>query len=147
MEKKSVRGEYRTRGYLLVKEVLRDAHGNHLSADAIFALLKARGEAIGRTTVYRQLERLCSEGYAMRTETEGIGCYSLSGGACGEHYHLVCTVCGRLEHLSCERIEQLFSHIEREHSFRINPARTTLYGLCVSCARSSKQKEKQNAHA
>ena len=141
------RGEYVTRGYLLVKDALKDAHGNHLSADAIYALLEARGEKVGRTTVYRQLERLCGEGYAIRTETEGTHCYSVASGECGAHYHLVCTVCGRLEHLSCERVRELFSHIEREHSFRISPARTALYGLCAACTRQSKHKEKQDAHA
>ncbi len=147
MEKRKERGEYITRGYLSVMGALKNAKGVPLSANAIFSLLKANGEAIGRTTVYRQLERLCDEGHARRTQTEGTSFYCFADNMCEEHYHLLCTRCGKFEHLSCERIEELISHIGKEHGFRINPSLTTLYGLCAFCARQSKHKEHHHAHS
>ena len=141
MQDKPVRGDYMTRGYYLVKDVLFSAKGEHLSADDIFDALRAKGESIGRTTVYRQLERLVSEGYARRTSTDrGTGCYSYTDGQCKEHHHLICTACGKLEHLSCDHVEELFSHIKATHGFIIDTSRTTLYGLCAACAREKKQK-------
>ena len=137
MKTEKSRGDYLTRGYLLVKEVLKSARGAHLSADEIYIALQARGEKIGRTTVYRQLERLVSEGLVRRTVGEGGACFSFAGSSCSEHYHLLCTACGKLEHLSCEKVKTLFRHIESEHGFVIDPSRTTLYGLCAACATAS----------
>ncbi len=146
MQQKKERGEYITRGYLLVKNTLKNARGVPLSADAIFALLKAEGETVGRTTVYRQLERLCEEGNARRTQIDGTSLFCFSDSVCEEHYHLLCTRCGKLDHLSCARLEELVSHIGQDHGFRVDPSLTTLYGLCAFCARQSKHKEHHHAH-
>ena len=143
----TARGDYVTRGYRLVKEILSDAQGQHLSAEDIHMTLCAKGEKVGKTTVYRQLERLLEEGAIRRTLGEGVACYSMQGEECEEHYHLFCTVCGKMEHLACERVKQLFSHIQSEHGFLIDLSRTTLYGTCAACVRKSKQKEFTHAHA
>lgn len=138
---KKARGDYMTRGYFLVKDVLKNAKGEHLSVDDIYAALTARGEKIGRTTVYRQLERLIGEGYVRRTQADRAGsCFSYTDENCTEHYHLICTVCGRLAHLSCDHVEEVFHHIKSEHGFVIDPTRTTLYGRCAACIREEKQK-------
>ncbi len=140
MDEKKERGDYKTRAYFLIKDVLLSAGGAHLRADEIYDMLKGQGERVGLTTVYRQLARLSEEGFARKTTTEGQGnCYSLLGAHCAEHYHLVCTECGALAHLSCDRIASLIHHIEAHHGFTVTPARTTLYGLCADC----KQKRKE----
>lgn len=144
MEEKKERGDYKTRAYFLVKEVLLSANGKHLRAEEIYDILRARGEKVGLTTVYRQLTRLSSEGFARKTLSEGQGgCYSLAGAHCADHYHLVCTDCGALSHLSCDHIESLIHHIAVKHSFTVMPERTTLYGLCAACMRKAKRKEPQ----
>lgn len=141
MQNQKERGEYTTRGYLLVKDALKEAKGVPLSADALLSVLKAKGASVGRTTVYRKLERLCEEGYARRTLTDGTSYFCYTDEECEEHYHLLCTRCGKIEHLSCEKTEELFSHIGREHGFHVDPSLTTLYGLCALCARRHKHKE------
>ena len=141
MQENVTRGDYMTRGYFLVRDVLKDAMGEHLSADEVYARLLSRGDRIGRSTVYRQLERLIKEGVVRRISGDGSGsyCYSFNSDGCPEHYHIVCTACGRLAHLSCEHVEALFGHIKSEHGFLINPTRTTLYGLCSACSRAEKK--------
>ena len=146
MQEGKSRGDYMTRGYFLVKGVLQDASGKHLSVDDIYGELSSRGERIGRTTVYRQLERLISEGRARRIGGDKTGnCYSYNAEGCSEHHHLICTVCGKLAHLSCDHVEELFHHIKAAHGFIIDPSRTSLYGTCASCLRKQKQKGLQNA--
>ena len=144
MTEKKERGDYKTRAYFLIKDVLLSTGGAHLRADEIYDILKKKGERVGLTTVYRQLARLSDEGFARKTTTEGQGnCYSLQGAHCAEHYHLVCTECGALSHLSCDHIEALIHHITAKHGFTVSPAKTTLYGLCADCTRKSKRKEAQ----
>ena len=137
-----IRGDYMTKGYFLVRDALMMAKGAHLFADDIYESLRAKGEKVGRTTVYRQLERLVNEGQVRRTVGErGGNCYSYIVDGCHEHYHMVCTQCGKLSHLSCDHVEELFHHIKSEHGFIINPCQTTLYGLCSACLRQEKRKE------
>ena len=134
MNEKQGRGDYKTRAYFLIKEVLLSKGGAHLRADEVYDILKERGERVGLTTVYRQLARLADEGFARKTTTEGQGtCYSLLGEHCGEHYHLVCTECGALAHLSCDRIASLLHHIEAHHGFTVSKTMTVIYGLCKAC--------------
>lgn len=142
MDGKKSRGDYKTRAYFLIKDVLLKEEGAHLRADEIYDILKKQGERIGLTTVYRQLSRLSEEGFARKTTTEGQGSfYSLLGAQCAEHYHLVCTECGALSHLACDHVEALIHHISIQHGFTISPLKTTLYGLCAECKRAKKRKE------
>ncbi len=134
-EAKTPRGEYMTNGYRLVRDALVKNGGKHFSADDLYNLLLKEGEKIGRTTVYRQLERLVAEGIACKINREdAVSCYSYALGDCASHYHLVCTDCGGLTHLSCHHVEALCSHIESEHGARIDTARTVFYGLCATCS-------------
>ena len=144
MEERKERGDYKTRAYFLVRDVLLTANGKHLRAEEIYDILRERGAKVGLTTVYRQLSRLTEEGFARKTTTEGQGgCYSLLGAHCAEHYHLVCTECGALSHLSCDHVASLIHHIKAHHGFTVSPERTTLYGLCAACARRAKRKDTQ----
>ena len=144
--REKARGDYMTRGYFLVRDVLMKAKGAHLFADDIHEALRERGEKVGRTTVYRQLDRLVNEGFARRTLGErGGSCYSYVEDGCTEHYHMVCTLCGKLAHLSCDHVEELFHHIKSEHGFLVDSGKTVLYGRCAACLREEKRKEAHDA--
>ena len=137
-----VRGEYMTRGYFLVRDVLIHAKGAHLSSDDVYETLRGQGEKVGRTTVYRQLDRLVSEGRVRRTVADrGGNCYSYITDGCAEHYHMVCKSCGKMAHLSCDQVEELFHHIKTHHGFSIDPCQTVLYGRCAACCREEKRKD------
>ena len=144
MKTEASRGEYVTHGSLLIKEILKTAGASHLSAQAVYTIAKQKGERIGRTTVYRHLTRLAEKGEIRRITVNGVACYAPLDLVCDGHYHLVCTLCGALSHLACPKTEELIAHVGREHGFRINPAETTLYGLCAACLRRGKQKCKNN---
>ena len=149
MSEKTVRGKYRSRGGALVREALISFDGQHASAEELRARLAARGEAIGLTTVYRQLERLEESGEVRRITGAGSSCcyQYIADGSCGDHYHLYCTSCGRTEHLSCEEIDGLWRHIANEHSFSIDRSRTVLYGRCAECQASDERDESESESA
>ncbi|MCQ2386712.1 MAG: transcriptional repressor [Clostridia bacterium] len=140
---KPPRGEYTTKGYLWVKDVLENAKGAHLAAEDVFELLERKGRKIGRTTVYRQLERLVAEGIAQKIQGGPSGaCYRRLSEECGDRYHILCTVCGNVSHLTCDKLEAIFSHVQTEHGFQIDMSRTVLYGICSVCNRNRKRKER-----
>lgn len=90
---------------------------------------------VGRTTIYRHLDRLTEEGTLRRYTGDSGACYQYigSGDCCGTHFHLKCESCGKLEHLECETLSQIEKHVLCEHAFMVNAQKTVLYGKCGDC--------------
>ena len=127
---------YHTRQKDAVLSCLQEMEGRHASAAEVAERLFRRGERVGLSTVYRQLDRLVGEGLVRRFVTDGSGaCYQYVGGGedCTAHFHLKCESCGKLIHLHCRTFERLNEHILAEHGFLSDPGRTTLYGTCAEC--------------
>ncbi len=129
------RAGYNTRPFLLVGEVLSERKGAHMTAEEIVNVLYSRGEKIGLTTVYRNLEKLISQGKVRKFTGGDSACFSYVDEGCHHHFHLKCVSCGRLIHLECEHIDLLSAHIADEHGFSVDKSKTVLYGTCKECAR------------
>lgn len=128
---------YKTKQREKIEEIFASS-GGHETVDSLFEKLVNRGENIGRTTVYRTLEKLQNEGKARKYATapgESV-CYQYvsSKHHCNEHFHLKCEQCGRLIHIECDHINELSKHINDTHNFRVNNLKTVLYGVCEQCA-------------
>lgn len=134
-------GAYQTKHKSLLLQFLSDNADRHLTAAEVQMALAANGTPIGAATIYRQLERLESEGTVRRylLDDRGGSCWQYIGDAaqaahCRTHFHLKCTVCGQLTHLDCDHLHAIADHVAEEHQFRIDPSRTVFYGICGSCA-------------
>lgn len=137
---------YNTKQSKMVFDILLENKDRHLTADEIFESLKEKGESVGKTTVYRHLEKLCASG-EVRKFAGGDGdsaCYQYAGknAECREHYHLKCTECGKLIHAECNFLSELSAHIYNEHGFKIDGSRTVLYGVCGDCLKKERQLHK-----
>ena len=114
---------------------IKDFGDSHFTAEELYRVLCEKGNCVGKTTVYRALERMTDEG-ALRKYTLGenkSACYQASLGACSEHFHLKCTGCGRLFHADCEFLSRISEHINEHHGFEINSSKTVFYGKCKIC--------------
>ena len=127
--------EYATKPRALILEILSKAHG-HISAKEIVEQLKNRTGSASSATVYRTLSLLEAQGLVKKmTVGTGPACYQyMSERACLEHFHLKCTECGELIHLSCEFLRLLENHILEKHAFTISSGKTVIYGKCAKCA-------------
>ncbi len=126
---------YKTRQRGIIENALKQTSG-HITVDALVLKLSEQGESVGRTTVWRCLERLAEEGRVRKYVHTGDGtCYQYIDGSahCFEHFHLKCEKCGRLIHMQCDTMEKLSQHIEQGHNFKINPLKTVFYGICGEC--------------
>lgn len=96
-------------------------------------------QKIGLTTIYRCLQELEEEHiihrYIGEKNRSSTYQYHKNIKDVDSHYHLQCTKCHALIHLECDSIKTLTNHIEIEHHFRIDPMKTTIYGLCNQCAK------------
>lgn len=134
---------YNTKQSKMVFDILLENKDRHLTADEIFEKLRISGESVGKTTIYRHLEKLCASG-EVRKFTGGDGdsaCYQYAGKnvECREHYHLKCTECGKLIHAECKFLSELSAHIYNEHGFKVDGSRTVLYGVCGDCLKKERQ--------
>lgn len=108
----------------------------HWTAVELEHALNAQGVQIGKTTVYRHLEKLVAAGEVRRfSADDASACYQFAS-PCPEihtHYHLKCENCGTLLHTRCGFLDDMAEHILQKHRFTFRPERTVLYGLCAQC--------------
>ena len=123
---------YRTRQREVVSAYLADNASRYLSVDDVWTGLSSDGESVGRSTVYRCLESMAQEGLALKaTAPTGEARYRIaSDGSTGQ---LVCLECGNALAIDCRMAAEFADHVQVHHAFRIDPARTVLYGMCGSC--------------
>jgi len=109
--------------------------GAHLSVGDIERVLRERGVAAGKATVYRTLELLVNAGLVQEHDFgEGYKRYEPVA-AQSHHEHLICLNCGKVVEFSSERIERMKSLIADEHGFRHHHHRLEIYGICSDCQR------------
>lgn len=128
---------YKTRQKDIIEKALKESSGKHITVDGLTALLLQNGESVGRTTVYRFLEKMAVEGKVRKyhIDSRDSTCYQyVENHKCHEHFHLKCEDCGRLIHIECASLDSMCEHMGEEHGFKIDKFKTVLYGLCGECA-------------
>ncbi len=134
---------YNTKQGEIILNLLKSEIGKHFTADEIIKLSEMNGKRVGKATVYRHLDKLIRAGEVRKyIVEEGMSaCYEYVGdnNSCTSHYHLKCYSCGELQHVKCDYLDEVSSHIFGHHGFTIKPEKTVLYGVCQRC------KEAENA--
>jgi Fur family transcriptional regulator, ferric uptake regulator len=120
-----------TRQRRAVAAVLDELDG-FASAQQIHELLDNRGEHVGLSTVYRNLQALVEAGNvdALRGddgETRYRQCSS------GHHHHLVCRACGRTVEVEGPTVEQWADRVADEHKFTDVSHTLEIFGTCSNC--------------
>ena len=131
---------YNTKQKKLVSDVLFENKESQLSCDEITYILLNNGTPVGKTTVYRQLEKLCNEGRIKKLNPHNgksfLYQYVDEDMHCANHLHLRCTGCGKYVHLGCDFMSGVSKHISEHHNFIIDHSKTEILGLCQACALS-----------
>ena len=126
---------YKTSQSEILLGFLRAHPDEEFSTEEITCALE--GEAIGKSTVYRLISKLCARGEILRTRGENgkriLYRYIDKSHDCDEHFHLKCRDCGKIIHLDCDLMEELRSHIAGEHGFRLDARSTVINGVCAEC--------------
>lgn len=120
-----------------VETVVADLDGFH-SVQDIHARLRAGGDRVGLSTVYRAVSALAGQGAldALRTD-RGETLYRRCSG--GHHHHLVCRQCGRAVEVDGPAVERWADRVATEHGFADVSHTLEIVGTCVDCARLTAQ--------
>ena len=136
----SSRTVYKTRQRERLLAYLASLQGKHFTVSDVCEHFRSEGDAIGMTTVYRQVERMVDEGIVQKYNIDANtpACFEYIGESGDTEdasfcFHCKCENCGTLIHLRCEEIEAFLSHLSVHHRFTLDPVRTVLYGLCEKC--------------
>jgi Fur family ferric uptake transcriptional regulator len=132
---------YNTKQRDAILDYIISLEGNHATAAQIVEYFIKKNVSIGRTTIYRHLDKLTQSGIVRRYTTDGISgaCYQYVGDKeiCHTHLHLKCESCGKLQHLECETLYEIEQHVLGRHAFKVNALKTVLYGQCDHCLKKS----------
>jgi len=123
--------EYVTRPREQIAAVLR-AEKRYLSAAEIHERLTRAKAKVALSTVYRTLDRFVAKGEIVaRVDDAGDASYVLCPGA--HHHHAVCRVCGRVEDVSCDAIEEFAGTLRTHHDFELEGHSMEFFGRCAAC--------------
>jgi Fur family ferric uptake transcriptional regulator len=116
---------------MMVVEALHDSD-SHVSAEEIYARVKAKYPYANISTVYRTLELLKELGLVNEIAL-GDGCVRYHPVDKGHHHHLVCQKCHKIIDLPESTLISLEKTLSDEHQFKADLKHTAVFGLCSSC--------------
>ncbi|TFV52124.1 transcriptional repressor [Blastococcus sp. TF02A-35] len=120
-----------TRQRTAVQAVFAHLDGFH-SAQEVHARLRASGDSVGLSTVYRAVQSLADDGEldSIRTDT-GEALYRRCSPR--HHHHLVCRDCGRTVEVEGPAVERWAGQVADEHGFADVSHTLEIFGTCAEC--------------
>jgi Fur family ferric uptake transcriptional regulator len=110
-----------------------DGSENFRSAQDIHAELRAAGETVGLTTVYRHLALLTDDGQLDSLQTaDGEVVYRRCRSS-EHHHHVVCRKCGRGAEVELPDLEQWVESTARDLDYTSTTHTLEIFGLCATC--------------
>jgi Fur family ferric uptake transcriptional regulator len=113
--------------------ILDELHrmGSHPTADELYESVRKRLPSISLGTVYRNLEVLSEAGMIQKVETSGS--QKRFDGVIGNHYHVRCVRCGRLDDIQSGPIAGIDNVVKSVHGYEIVSHRLEFLGVCPRC--------------
>jgi Fur family ferric uptake transcriptional regulator len=110
-----------------------EAAGGFRSAQEVYADLRADGERIGLTTVYRTLQALAEAGEVDVLRADSGETVYRRCATSVHHHHLVCRSCGRTIEVRGPAVERWAERMAAEHGFRDVSHTVEVFGVCADC--------------
>ncbi len=123
-----------TRQRKVILEELRKVT-SHPTADELHRLVRNRLPKISIATVYRNLEILSDEGEVWKMDVAGT--QRRFDGTTENHYHIRCSVCGRVDDVDMEVVETIEETAQRACGYQVLSHTTEFTGICPDCANSN----------
>ena len=131
--------EYETKQRRILLDYLNAHPDRGFSVEELYDGLLSEhvaGEVPGKSTIYRLIARLVSEGLVKRFaagQGRQFAYQIVACDACDAHLHLKCTTCGRLCHMDHAVSEQIMHEVLSRSDFSLDEKETVLFGICKDC--------------
>lgn len=131
---------YNTKQKQLVFDFISINKEKQFTCEEITVQLMNGGTPVGKTTVYRQLEKLVNDGFVKKLYSHNskgfVYQFIDEHSDCDKHLHLRCSECGGYVHLGCDFMSKVSEHIYTHHDFTVDNSRTEIIGICGKCAKT-----------
>lgn len=102
------------------------------SAQEVHEALRAAGDNVGLSTVYRALTAMADAGEIDMLRSEvGEAVYRRCSGS--HHHHLVCRTCGATVEVEGPAVERWTRTVAEEHGYRDVSHTLEIFGTCANC--------------
>ena len=131
-------GKYKTKQQSAIKECLEMHKNGYVTVMDIENYLKENDCQVGLTTIYRHLEKMEKDGIVTKFSVEGQpgACFQyIEQGENQDCFYIKCEECGEVTKMECHHLAELYSHVNADHHFSINPKKTIFYGKCEKCGK------------
>lgn len=131
-----MQGIYQTKQKEAVLTCLAMQPGKALTVKELYDACSRTGAQVGISTIYRQLKALIGENKVKRMvpdDNSGIRFQYLEQHCQQDDFFLKCEHCGKMTPVDCDLLETMMAHMNEQHGFRIDAARSVLYGQCAEC--------------
>ena len=128
---------YRTEQKKILMDFLSKNRDRSFTIDEITAGIEANGTVLARSTVYRLVSKLVSDGVLRRfvkADSRSASYQLVACEHCDSHLHLKCVGCGKLFHMDEDISDELVSRIRACSAFSVDEEESVLYGKCSSCS-------------
>lgn len=112
------------------------ALANHPTADVVYNYVHEKYPQISRTTVYRNLNKLCASHDLARVKI--FGSADRYDHDLHSHYHFICEKCGDVSDLDLPYMDSINQMCYNIGGRQINAHQILFDGLCTSCLEKSK---------
>ncbi len=133
-----MKAEYKTKARTVLFEFLQENPDRGFTAIDLLTYLQLNIEGVNKTTVYRNLDRLCEQGIIYKyREPEHEGWfyqYSAEHANCNTHIHGKCSVCGKLFHIEDDFVNEFEKNVMENYGLKIDFGKTIIVGVCQACS-------------
>lgn len=110
-----------------ITQILEEKHT--LTGPEIVTELDERGQSVNKTSVYRAIEKMLTDGVLCRHSfSDTVVSYELRD---HHHDHAVCEHCGKVQVVECS------THHPKIAGFLVEHHHATYFGLCAKCQNDS----------
>ena len=110
----------------------------HPTASELYDMVRKRLPRIGLGTVYRNLELMADSGMILKIEVGGT--QKRFDATTDDHYHIRCSVCGRVDDIDVPVIRDLASQAATTTSYQILGHHIEFTGICSSCQKEGRSR-------
>ena len=130
------RKPYTTKTRQIILEYLKRQPAVTVSVSDIEEYLKDEGIRINTTTVYRYLDKLCTEHIVIKypdlNSDKAVFQFAGEEKKCTEHLHLKCIKCGKIVHLDCDFFHEFVCFLTNSSVFNLAFSSHIAYTICTN---------------
>lgn len=115
----------------IILDIMRKKENQvHPTMSEIIAMVLEEDKNIGTATIYRNVNKLVSEGIITKVITNEGSRYDWKRNL---HGHFVCTKCGKITDIYDKNYQEMINKIESEYQVKINNTNLLFEGICEEC--------------